>query len=238
MWWTSHPPFFRDGSHPEKKGAKKRGILLFYTDGPRSPFFKATLEKMRDPPFFPFFCGLRLQGMFLSLSEGALTFKGSARGIWTKGAVNPPVFGIPSFGIPAFGILRAGFRQNGFFADFYFWAAGFFRGFSRRIFSPHFCGKKCPEKSSGKIPGKILQKLYNKNPPTHFCRLARARIPIFGIPDFGILGFRISVLGRVPVWGFPYLRRIPAFGIPTVRNPCFRNSYNQKNSRRLELSIS
>ena len=70
--------------------------------------------------------------------------------------------------------VRAGFRQNGFFADFYFWAAGFFRGFPRRIFSPHFCGKKCPEKSSRKIPGKILQILYNKNPLTHFCRLARA----------------------------------------------------------------
>ena len=69
-------------------------------------------------------------------------------------------------------IVRAGFRQNGFFADFYFWAAGFFRGFSRRIFSPHFCGKKCPEKSSRKIPGKILQILYNKNPPTHFCRIS------------------------------------------------------------------
>ena len=71
--------------------------------------------------------------------------------------------------------VRAGFRQNGFFADFYFWATGFFRGFSRRILSPHFCGKKCPEKSSRKIPGKILQKVYNKNPPTHFCRLPRAK---------------------------------------------------------------
>ena len=71
--------------------------------------------------------------------------------------------------------LRAGFRQNGFFADFYFWAAGFFRGFCRRSFSPHFCAKKCPEKSSRKIPGKILQNLYNKNPPTHFCRLAGAK---------------------------------------------------------------
>ena len=89
-------------------------------------------------------------------------------------------------------ILRAGFWQNGFFADFcfffgppdffagffspvfyfFFWAAGFFRGFSRRIFFPHFCGKKCPEKSSGKI----LRILYNKNPPTHFCRLAGAII--------------------------------------------------------------
>ena len=38
---------------------------------------------------------------------------------------------------------------------------------------PDFCGKKCPEKSSRKIPGKILQNLYNKNPPTHFCRLPR-----------------------------------------------------------------
>ena len=50
------------------------------------------------------------------------------------------------------------------FCDFYLWAAGIFRGFCRRIFSPHFCGKKCPEKSSRKIPGKILQILYNKNP--------------------------------------------------------------------------
>ena len=37
-----------------------------------------------------------------------------------------------------------------------------------RIFSPDFfssfCWKKCPEKSSRKIPGKILQNLYNKNP--------------------------------------------------------------------------
>ena len=60
--------------------------------------------------------------------------------------------------------LRVGFRQSGFFADFYFRAAGFFRGFCCRIFSPHFCGEKCPEKSSRKIPGKILQNLYNKNP--------------------------------------------------------------------------
>ena len=49
------------------------------------------------------------------------------------------------------------------------------RGFCRRIFSAHFRWKKCPEKSSRKIPFKILQILYNKNPPTHFCRLARTR---------------------------------------------------------------
>ena len=39
-----------------------------------------------------------------------------------------------------------------FFADF-------LAGFSHRYY-----GKRCPEKSSRKIPGKILQKLYNKNP--------------------------------------------------------------------------
>ena len=60
--------------------------------------------------------------------------------------------------------FRVGFWQNGFFADFYFWVAGFFRGFCCRIFSPHFCGKKCPEKSSRKIPGKILRNLHHINP--------------------------------------------------------------------------
>ena len=40
----------------------------------------------------------------------------------------------------------------------------FFCGVCRRILSPHFCGRKCPEESSRKIPGKILQNLYNKNP--------------------------------------------------------------------------
>ena len=66
--------------------------------------------------------------------------------------------------------VRVGFWQNGFFADLYFSGAGVFRGFSRRIFSPHFCGNKCPERSSRKIPGKILQKLYNKIPDTFLQR--------------------------------------------------------------------
>ena len=63
-------------------------------------------------------------------------------------------------------IIRVGFRQNGFFADFGFLAAGFFRGFCRRIFSPHFCGKKCPEKSFRKIPGKISKSYTIKIPDT------------------------------------------------------------------------
>ena len=65
--------------------------------------------------------------------------------------------------------FRVGFRQNGFFVDFYFWAAGFSRGFSRRIFPPHFCGKKYPEKSSRKIP-KNPPKFIQQKSPTHFCR--------------------------------------------------------------------
>ena len=52
--------------------------------------------------------------------------------------------------------VRAGFRQNGFFADFYFWAAGFFRGFSRRIFLLIFVGKSAQ---------KILQENPRENPP-------------------------------------------------------------------------
>ena len=59
--------------------------------------------------------------------------------------------------------LRVGFWQNGFLADFNVRAAGFCRGVVAGFFS-HFCGQKCPEKSSRKIPDKILQILYNKNP--------------------------------------------------------------------------
>ena len=62
--------------------------------------------------------------------------------------------------------IRAGSWQNGFFVDFYFWAAGSFRGICHRICSPLLLWeKKCPEKqSSRKSRGKILQNLYNKNP--------------------------------------------------------------------------
>ena len=43
---------------------------------------------------------------------------------------------------------------------FIFGPPDFFADFLPGSFSPHFCGKKCPEKSSRKI----LQNLYNKNP--------------------------------------------------------------------------
>ena len=69
-------------------------------------------------------------------------------------------------------ILRVGFWQNGFFADFYFWAAGFVRGFCRRIFSPHFCGGKSAQKNPpGKSPAKSSRIYTTKIPDTFLlCR--------------------------------------------------------------------
>ena len=79
------------------------------------------------------------------------------------------VFAMSCYRAQIFGV---GFWQNGFFADFYFWAAGFCRGFCRRIFSPQ------------KVPRKILQENPRQNPPnfiqqkspTIFCRGARPKI--------------------------------------------------------------
>ena len=65
----------------------------------------------------------------------------------------------PAFGRTDFSRIFI-FEPPDFFADF---LAGFFS---------HFCGKKCPEKSSRKI----LQNLYNKNPPTHFLQIAQGKI--------------------------------------------------------------
>ena len=60
--------------------------------------------------------------------------------------------------------VRIGFWQNGFFADFIFGPPDFFADFVAGFIFLIFVGKKCPEKSSRKIPGKILQNLNNKNP--------------------------------------------------------------------------
>ena len=64
------------------------------------------------------------------------------------------------------GIIRVGFWQNGFFADFHFWAAGFFCGFSRRIFSPHFCGQNAQKNPPGKSPAKSSKNYTTKMPDT------------------------------------------------------------------------
>ena len=45
----------------------------------------------------------------------------------------------------------------------------FFCGFCRRFFLI-FCGERCPEKSSRKVPGKILQNRPQQKSPTCFCR--------------------------------------------------------------------
>ena len=66
---------------------------------------------------------------------------------------------------------RVGFWQNGVLRRLFL---------ARRIvvrilspdFSPHFCGKKCPEqKPSGKNPAKS-SKIHTTESPTHFCRRA------------------------------------------------------------------
>ena len=69
--------------------------------------------------------------------------------------------------------LGSGFGRTDFSRIFIFGPLDFFADFLAGLLSPQFFGKKCPEKkTSRKIPAKILQNLYNKNPPTHFCRLA------------------------------------------------------------------
>ena len=73
--------------------------------------------------------------------------------------------------------FRAGLWQNGFFADFIFGQPDFFADFVAGFFLLIFCEKKCPEKSSKKIPSKILQQLHNKIPDTF---LQRVRANTFG----------------------------------------------------------
>ena len=61
------------------------------------------------------------------------------------------------------------FSKNRFFADFYFWAAGFFCGFSRRIFLPHLVGKSAQKNPPGN-PRQNPPKFMQQKCPTHFCR--------------------------------------------------------------------
>ena len=62
-----------------------------------------------------------------------------------------------SWRLPHKGDIAVGFWQNGFFADFYFWAAGFFRRFSLfGFFLLIFVGK---------VPRKIHSENPRENPP-------------------------------------------------------------------------
>ena len=57
-------------------------------------------------------------------------------------------------------LLGPAFGRTDFSRIFIFEPPDFFADFLAGFFSPHFCGKRCPEKSSRKIPGKILQNFY------------------------------------------------------------------------------
>ena len=73
-------------------------------------------------------------------------------------------------------LFRAGFRQNGFFADFFFWAAGFFRGFLAGFFILIFVGISAQKNPPGKSPGKsskiyttkVLQHISADSPGQYF----------------------------------------------------------------------
>ena len=75
-----------------------------------------------------------------------------------------------------FDLLGSVFGRTDLSRIFIFGPPDFFADFVAGFFLLIFVGKKCPEKSSRKIPAKILQNLYNKNPPTHFCRLGGATL--------------------------------------------------------------
>ena len=71
-------------------------------------------------------------------------------------------------------VLGSVFGQNGCFADFCFWAAGFFRGFCLQILSPHFCGKNTQKNPPGKSPAKSSEICTTKIPDT-FLQRSRAK---------------------------------------------------------------
>ena len=67
-------------------------------------------------------------------------------------------------------MVRVGFWQNGFFADFYFWAIGFFRADFVAGFFLVFVGKSAQKSPPGKSPAKSSKIYTTKIPDTHFCR--------------------------------------------------------------------
>ena len=105
---------------------------------------------------------------------------------------NPPSFNLWALRGPLTRCrLGPAFGRTDFSRIFIFGPPDFFADFLAGFFLLIFVGKSAqknpppgkspgkilqnPEKSSRKIPGKILQNLYNKNPPTHFGRLAVTR---------------------------------------------------------------
>ena len=112
--------------------------------------------------------------------------------------------------------IRGGSWQNGFFADFYF-EPDFFRGFCRRIVSPHFCGGKSAQKNP---PGK------SDKTPRHILQRGRAKI-FSGVPV--VWEFRAKIFSGVPVvWEFKYgtlkLNRITDFHKYPCESTCLYNA--------------
>ena len=70
--------------------------------------------------------------------------------------------------------LSVGFWQNGFFAAFYFWAAGFFRGFVAGFFLLILVGKSAQKNPPGKSPAKS-SKIYTTNIPNTFLQRGWAK---------------------------------------------------------------
>ena len=68
-------------------------------------------------------------------------------------------------------LLGSVFGRTDFSRIFIFGPRVFFADFLAGFFLLIFLVKRCPEKSSRKIPGKILQNLYNKNPDTYLQRV-------------------------------------------------------------------
>ena len=101
---------------------------------------------------------------------GQLPPPSTLQGVGLGGRKNPRIIVGENYCHFGASYIRVGFWQNGFFADFYFWAAGFFRGFCRRIFSPHFCGEKVPRKILQENPRQNPPKFIQQKSPTHFCR--------------------------------------------------------------------
>ena len=81
-------------------------------------------------------------------------------------------------------LQRLCLARTDFSRIFLFHPPDFLRGFCRQIFAPHFCEKKRLEKSSRKIPGKILQNLYNKNPRHTFLQFGRVANHCYGVVFF------------------------------------------------------
>ena len=65
--------------------------------------------------------------------------------------------------------IKGRFLAERFSRIFLFEPPDFFRGWCRRMFSPHVCGKELPEKPSMKIPRQNPPKFITRIPETHFC---------------------------------------------------------------------